>query len=58
MQNRKYKISLRNASYTKRFNFHSPIPKNNSTPLDFFKKFKVSSNYAGKYGETVQKIQD
>lgn len=33
MENRRYKIMLRNASYSKKFNFHSPIPKNNNSPL-------------------------
>jgi hypothetical protein len=58
LENRNYKIKLRNASYSKRFNFHSPIPKNNNRPLDFYKKFKVSPNLATQYYETAQKIAD
>jgi hypothetical protein len=49
---------LRNASYSKRFNFHSPIQKNNNQPLEFYKKFKVSQNYAVQYNEILQKIAE
>lgn len=33
IHNHRAKINLRNASYTKRFNFISPIPKNNDKPI-------------------------
>lgn len=41
IHNHRAKISLRNASYSKRFNFISPIPKNNDKPLEYKPKFIV-----------------
>ena len=35
IKNKRLKIKLRNASYTKRFNFISPLKKNNDKPLEY-----------------------
>ena len=56
IRNRREKIALRAASYTKVFKFHSPIAKNNSRPIEFRTKFVLSERLAGKYHEAKRKI--
>ncbi len=58
MSNRREKISLRAGSYSKRFNFHSPITKNNARPIQFRTKFVVSQRLAEKYYGTKKLIAD
>jgi hypothetical protein len=58
IHNHRTKISLRNASYSKRFNYISPIPKNNDKPLEFRGKFKAQKHMVDKLEELCQNIKD
>ena len=58
IHNHRTKISLRNASYTKRFNYISPIPQNNDEPLEFKAKFKVQKHMVDKLEELSRRIKE
>lgn len=54
IENNKLRISLRNASYTKKFNFISPIHKNNDQPIEFRSKFNVDTELIRKMDKLKQ----
>lgn len=56
IENRREKISLRNASYTKRYNFISPIGKNNDKAIEFIPKFKVKQELINRQEELAEQI--
>lgn len=58
IHNHRTKISLRNASYSKRFNFISPIHKNNDQPIEFRAKFKVKQSLVDHMDELAQRIKE
>lgn len=58
IHNHRAKISLRTASYTKRFNFISPIPKNNDKPIEFRSKFAVKKVLVDQLEELERKIKE
>jgi hypothetical protein len=58
IHNHRTKISLRNASYTKRFNYISPIPKNNDKPIEYKPKVIIEKHLFDKVDELGYLIQE
>jgi len=56
--NNRLKIHLRSASYSKRFNFISPISKNNDRPIEFTTKFKVKQELINQLEEILREIDE
>ena len=58
IKNKREKIQLRNASYTKRFNFISPLAKNNDQPLEYIPTRTVSKATVDYCDELKRKIAE